>query len=125
MAGRLGISVRNVQKRRRAVETRRRVLLPILDHRKAYNRPLVEANKAIIKLPVVDGTLIVGSDAHIWPGPLTTMQRAFLAFAKKLKPYAIIANGDFFDGAKISRWPSIGWEAKPEVYQELEAVKDY
>lgn len=53
------------------------------------------------------------------------MQRAFLWFAKKHKPQCIVVNGDIFDGASISRFPSIGWEKKPSVQQELEAVQDY
>jgi hypothetical protein len=33
-------------------------------------------------------------------------------------------NGDLFDGAAVSRWPRIGWEARPTVKQELDAVKE-
>ena len=35
---------------------------------------------------------------------------------------AVVCNGDAFDGASISRWPRIGWDNKPTVKQELEAV---
>ena len=38
-----------------------------------------------------------------------------------LKPKVVIANGDIFDGAQISRHPRIGWDNKPTVLEELEA----
>lgn len=112
--------------RKSSIEARHKIVLPTIDNRPAYNTVSRESSAgAVATYRITDGTIIVGSDAHIWPGPLTTMQRAFLRFAERLKPSAIVANGDFFDGAKISRWPSIGWETKPTVRQELEAVQDY
>jgi hypothetical protein len=68
--------------------------------------------------------VIVGNDAHYWPGDPPTMHRAMVHLIKKLKPVAVVANGDFFDGASISRFPSIGWEKSPQVQQELEVVQD-
>lgn len=38
---------------------------------------------------------------------------------------AVIANGDVFDGAAISRHPPIGYASRPSVKQELEAVDDF
>ncbi len=121
----IGVAVRNVSERRRRIEAKYGIALPVFDHRPAYNQAAVDANKAVIRYEISDGVVLVGSDAHIWSKPWTTMQRAFLHFARTLKPAAIIANGDFFDGARISRWPSIGWEQKPSVIQELQAVQDY
>ena len=34
----------------------------------------------------------------------------------------VIANGDVLDGATISRHPRIGWESRPTVQQEIEAM---
>lgn len=124
VAKHMGISVATVGQRRRRLE-KDGIMLPQYDKRPAYNRAVVQPNRAIVNLSVADGAVLVGSDAHIWPGPRTTMQRAFIEFARRLKPVAVIANGDFFDGATVSRWPSIGWEEKPTVQQELEAVQDY
>jgi hypothetical protein len=120
----LGKSPRAVQKRRKTLESRG-VFLPTLDHRTVYNKPVVEHNHGVIRYDISDGQILVGSDAHIWPGPLSTMQRAFLQFARTLKPAAVVANGDFFDGARNSRHPSIGWEHKPEVHEELAALQNY
>jgi len=121
----LNIDSRPVLKRRRRIEKKYNIVLPVYDAtRPQYNTAEV-GNKAVIKYQISDGVVLVGSDAHIWGRPWTTMQRAFLHFAATAKPAAIIANGDFFDGARISRWPSIGWEQKPSVSQELEAVQDY
>lgn len=120
-----GIQERAVNLRRRNVEKRHGIVLPVYDpNRPRYNTHISE-NKAVAQYRIQNGTILVGSDAHVWPGPLTTMQRAFLKFAKDLRPAAIVANGDFFDGAKVSRHASIGWEHRPSVKQELEAVQDY
>ncbi len=128
LANHLGQNARSVNARRRAIEARRKVSLLTLDEqRPSYNqvRPRDHEAGAVATLRIDNGTILVGSDAHIWPGPLTTMQRAFLHFARKLKPAAVVANGDFFDGARVSRFPSIGWESRPSIRQELEAVSDY
>lgn len=119
----LGVSLRNAQDRRVRIEGRRGIELPVQQRKVA----LVE-NRAVAKYGVEDGTILVGSDAHLWPGPLTTIQRAFLHMAKALKPVAIVANGDWFDGARVSRFPHGSWadeRHKPSVRQELEAVQDY
>lgn len=121
----LGVSLRSVQKRRETVERRYRTVLPINDPRPAYARGQVDQERAVYKLEITDGVILVASDLHIWPGPLTTMQRAFVKFVGERKPQAVILNGDVFDGARVSRHPSIGWEKKPTVRAEMEAVKDY
>jgi len=129
VAAALQISYTAMAARRRDVQRRLGRMLPTTDlqGRACYDtsKMLVTHNKTIIKLGIQNGTVIVGSDAHIWPGELTTMQRAFVNFCRELKPKAVIANGDFFDGARISRWPSIGWEEKPTVQQEIEAVQSF
>jgi hypothetical protein len=120
----IGLSPTNCRVRKARLEKLHGITLPIFDHRPKYNTAAVD-QKAIATYRIKDGVILVGSDAHIWPGDLTVMQRAFLWFAKKHKPQCIVVNGDIFDGAGISRFPSIGWEKKPTVQQELEAVQDY
>jgi hypothetical protein len=124
VAKRLGVSESAVRFRRARIERRRGITLPQFDTRPVYNKTAID-QKAIITHRIKDGTILIGSDAHLWPGELTTAQRAFLLFAENFKPDAIILNGDVFDGAGISRYPSIGWEKKPTVQEELEAVQDY
>ena len=125
----LNITPRKVRSRRRKVEQRLDIRLATADPqgRARYDEAavLADTGRSVYPLKVVDGVVVVCSDAHIWPGPLTTMQRAFLRFLPMLKPVAVILNGDMFDGAKISRHPSIGWEHKPDVKDELAAVRHY
>lgn len=71
-----------------------------------------------------NGYIIIGSDAHYWPGVISTAHRAFVMMCRELKPTAVVLNGDMFDGASISRFPRIGWDKKPTVKQEVEAVKE-
>ena len=72
--------------------------------------------------PVDNGNVIVFSDAHYWPGPATTAHRALLHLIRELKPVMVVANGDVFDGARISRHPRIMWEQSPSVADEIKAV---
>lgn len=119
VAAAVGVDARRVLTRRRAIEQRHGIQL--VAGKKALDM-VIKANRAVVELTVPDGVIIVGSDAHVWPGEWTTAQRAFHHFAKKLKPAAIILNGDVFDGARVSRHPSIGWEKTPTVKDELDAV---
>lgn len=102
------------------------IQLPVFDATRPQYTTVASINeKAIATLKMDTGTVLIGSDAHLWPGELTTAQRGFLRFAKELRPHAVILNGDVFDGAQISRHPSIGWEKRPKVHEELEAVRSY
>lgn len=77
-----------------------------------------------IPLTIKNGIVLVGSDAHYWPGKPSTAHRAFVHFARKLSPAAVICNGDPFDGASISRHPPIGWENRPSVADELKVCQE-
>lgn len=71
-----------------------------------------------------DRVILVGSDAHFWPGLVTTAWRAFCALGKSLDPEYVVLNGDTLDGATISRHDPIAWEQRPSLKSELEAVSD-
>lgn len=61
---------------------------------------------ARVTIPALDGCVFVVSDQHYYPGAESSRaHKASVRLAKRLKPYAIIANGDAIDGASISRWP--------------------
>lgn len=77
-----------------------------------------------LTLDVPNGTVIIGSDLHAWPGEPSTAFRAFLKLIKDMKPRAVIMNGDVIDGASISRHPPLGWEKRPTLIEELEAAQD-
>lgn len=115
----LKTTLRNVYARRERIERRLgRVLLTPTQQVIKVEHP------GRILLDVPDGEVIVGGDAHIWPGPMSTAMRAFIKFCKDRKPRAVIMNGDAFDGARISRHAPIGWENRPTVIEELEAVQE-
>lgn len=121
----LGLNDRSVQRRRRRIEDREGAILASLSPRspdKAINLP---PGRLTLDLP--DGVVLVGSDAHLWPGYLTTAQRAFLKASKELKPSLVVLNGDLFDGATVSRHPAGMWaqEKRPNVKQELEACQSF
>jgi len=79
--------------------------------------------KAEHRLGITTGTVIVFSDAHFWPGIRSTAFKGLLWAIKELKPYAVINNGDAFDGASISRYPRIGWTHRPSLKEELNACQ--
>jgi hypothetical protein len=120
-ARRVGCSIRNVAGRRRRMEERLNRRINVPEHPRATP---IASHPHRITLTIHDGVVLVGGDAHYWPGPASTAHRAFVAFVKKLKPVAVIANGDMFDGARISRHPPIGWAHTPTVKDELEVVQE-
>jgi hypothetical protein len=75
---------------------------------------------------ISDGSAIIFSDAHFWPDqPKSVSHEALLTLAKELKPKLVIANGDIFDGARVSRHAPLGWADLPSVKEELEICEDY
>lgn len=67
-----------------------------------------------------EGTVVIFSDAHFWPGIRSTAFRALIKIIAELKPAIVIANGDIFDGARISRHARRGWSNLPSVKEELD-----
>lgn len=120
----LGINERNVHKRRQTIQKRFGIVLKSLDQRSPTFNVTIPNNGVRVEVEVTNGVIVVGSDAHYWPGIVSTAHRAFVKIIKKLKPQMVVMNGDAFDGAKISRHPVSGFEARPSVKQELEAVTD-
>lgn len=90
--------------------------------------PTVDAvpsdHPARLNLPIDTGTVLIGSDCHYWTGEPSTAHRAFVRLIKKIKPVAVIMNGDVLDGASISRHAPMQWEERPTLIQEIEACKD-
>jgi hypothetical protein len=93
------------------------------DRLTASERPVMSV-KGRKELEVENGTVIVFSDAHYWPGEPSVGHRALVHFVKKIRPAVIVCNGDAIDGSAISRHPPIGWESCPSVKQELEVCQD-
>lgn len=115
-----GIEIRGVHSRRRAIEKRYGLQLVAQG-----DKPVIEASAARVNLDIQDGVVIAFSDAHFWDRNPTTAFRALIKIIEDLKPKAIIANGDIFDGAQCSRHGSIGFlEQKPSIIQELHACQE-
>lgn len=129
VAERLKVDVRSVHQRRRTLESRHNVKLETFNDRSdrgmAKRRDATaKSHEGRIDLSIPDGVVIVFSDAHYYPGVVSTAHRALVSMVKQLKPVAVICNGDAFDGATISRHPRIGWDKKPSVVEELRAVDE-
>jgi len=78
-------------------------------------------HRARVLVPIQDGCVFVISDAHYY-GEESMAHRASLVLAKKLRPWAIINNGDEIDGASISRWPVGSFHElsqRPSVHDEI------
>lgn len=73
---------------------------------------------------IENGSVLIFSDCHYWPGMPTTAHIAAVEVAKLVKPRMIIANGDVFDGATTSRHDPFGWTPRPSVKQELEVCQE-
>lgn len=120
MAQEIGVTKRAVELRRVRLENKigQQVKAP----HKRTTRLVSQFRPNWIEIEVDNGIVLVGSDAHIWPGKITTAWRAFEKFTKDMQPKVVIMNGDVIDGAKISRHPPINWERQPNLVEEIEAA---
>lgn len=120
LAKKIGTIEGNVYKRRRRLEAK-------------YGQPMPTPSKAYLeaKYPhrlqheIKNGTVLIGSDFHIWPGQNSTALRAFKKFADDLRPAVVVLNGDVLDFPLIGRHAPIMWESAPEPSQEIEAAQDH
>lgn len=119
-ARRLEISARAVFKRLSNIE--RKTGEPV--HRPDRRSPLPSKVPGRLEYDIKDGIIVVGGDAHYWPGIISTAHQALVRFIKSYSPKCVVMNGDIFDGASISRHAPIAWEKKPTVILELEACKE-
>ena len=116
----LGVTARAVGLKRRRIEDRYGIELrsPI-----SYNGKSATQYEAQINIKVDNGTILIGSDAHIQSPKPSTAMRAFIHLCKELKPKAVILNGDVLDFPTISRHPRIGWSCPPMPHEEIEAAQ--
>lgn len=69
-------------------------------------------------------SVLIGGDAHFWPGEASIMWRAFVKMAKTLKPDCIILNGDILDGASVSIHKRMLGVRVPKVVEEVETAQE-
>ena len=119
-----GMALRNVYQRRKIIENRYNIILPVDDKRS--NSFYIRDHLSRANMTLQDGIIMVASDCHYWPGEPSTAHQAFVKLCKKLKPALVVMNGDVFDGVTNSRHPKAHWEnvKKPTVKEELEVVAD-
>jgi predicted phosphodiesterase len=120
----MGIDDRSVHRRRRRIEERYGIALEAEHRLGAHYAATPAPNYAIRQsLGIENGVVLVMSDAHYWPGMRSTAHKALLWATREMQPKAVIANGDCFDGAAISRHPRIGWQSPPSPRDELGACE--
>jgi hypothetical protein len=119
----LDIEVSKVHKRRRSIERRHAIKLEA-QHASSNDFSHLQTahhHPQRYDLGILNGTIIVFSDAHFWPGIRTTAFKGLLHCIRNMQPHAVVNGGDAFDGASISRYPRIGWDSTPSIIEELKA----
>jgi hypothetical protein len=134
----LKIDVRQIYARRRRIEEKHGIAMPATNISRNPAGPMIEKGKARDAVAaaraeqyerdmtetVRNGTVIVASDCHYWPGLVSPAHEAMCRAIKAFKPDIVCLNGDILDGARISRHARIMWEKQPSLKDELHAVQD-
>jgi predicted phosphodiesterase len=123
MAKRTGSDIRQIYKRRKSIEAKFGIILD------STISKLVRSKAHVQKIGFritenVTGHVPIFSDGHFWPGERSAAFDGFVNLIKLIKPKMVIANGDSFDGAKVSRHAPGGWASLPDVKDELAAVQE-
>jgi hypothetical protein len=121
IAEKIGVTVRNVYQRRNRVEKKYGINLMSFDSKTNITNVIHEQK---IYTELKDGIVVVFSDAHYWPRPATVAHKALLAVIQNLKPAIVIANGDVFDGSRVSRHDALYKQECPSPKEEVEACQD-
>lgn len=124
VAKELGITTRNVYRRRKSIEER--TGKPIVAWTNdCSGRAKIKLDKIGVRQTInTSGYVLIFGDAHFWPGERSTAFDALIHLIKELQPSLIVCNGDVFDGARISRHPPTEWAHMPTVQEELETVQE-
>ena len=77
-----------------------------------------------IEIELRAATVLIGGDAHFWPGQHPLIYQAFVDVAAYLKPKAIVLNGDMFDGTRVGRHGRLRGQSAPRVKDELNATSE-
>jgi len=123
-----GLNARSMIARRQSIELRHKIELPTFnsqrEEKKVKIKKIEQTPHNVRRGIDVDKVkrVIVFSDAH-FTDTTTTAFKALLIMIKEFKPQVIICNGDAFDGQVLSRFPSINYDQKPTVLDELKACR--
>jgi hypothetical protein len=133
LAKKWGCNERSIQQRRRRIEASTGIKLTTMIYngvnrdREHRENPALQAlyqSPTRLHQEMQNGTVIVFSDAHYWPGIVSTAHRALVHLVAELKPKMVIGNGDIFDMASPSHWGRRDYSPTPNVRQEIEACQD-
>ena len=116
MAKKYDLDLRGVYSRRRRIEEAMGMVMKPPTRGGHWQQ--LDRHPAAIKISILDGHILIGSDSHYSPGIVSTAHKAFLEIAKQFKPKIIIKNGDELDFPSISRFAH-GWESRPDVAEEI------
>lgn len=108
--------------RRRKLEQRLGYEIPSPNPKNGPQQRAVNLYPQRQHLDIQNGEVLIGGDWHIWPGEISTAGRAFIKFAKKRRPRAVILNGDVMDFPQISKY--VPAEDLPTLEEEMLAVQD-
>jgi len=128
VASHFGIDVRQVYRRRNAIEEKHGVVLTsFADDR--TNRSKIELPRVGIRqIANVTGPVVVFGDAHWWPGQdKSVAHRALIEVIKDIRPSMVVANGDLLDLPSSSRHPPLGYGTSPahDVAQEIGITQEH
>jgi hypothetical protein len=123
VANYFNIDIRSTYRKRKKLEETYHISLDA-SYASSKTRLITQGNTRR-ELNVDFGMVVVFSDAHFWPDEPTPAYRALLQFLEiyKQEIVCVVNNGDAFDGASISRFPSINFNKLPTVQEELEACQ--
>lgn len=116
-ARKYGLDPAGVNRRRRRVEEK--LGGAITPPRGGGHWQELDRHPSAVKVDILDGHALIGSDSHYYPGIVSTAHSAFLEFQREFKPKVIIKNGDEADFPTISRFAH-GWEKRPDVADEID-----
>lgn len=123
----IGLSIRRVNTKRRDIEAK--LGQPLLSHHpRSPDRAIIGPENTYIRKDrtvIENGSLVIFTDAHIYPGIKTAARRALIKLLPDIKPKAVVDNGDSFDGGQVSRHDRIGWDKRPTVREELDANEEF
>jgi hypothetical protein len=121
----VGMSVRAFASRKAKIQIQYGISLPTYAAPQDSRRnTYIPENRRVIDHTVDNGHVFIASDCHYWPGESTVAHKAFVTLLTEFKPLQLVLNGDVFDGARISRHPTLMNTNPPTPKQEIEACQD-
>lgn len=120
----LGLTERQTHKRLGDVEQRTGEQFQIDSHT-VHKRTKWAPQLPTLNLTVQDATFALFSDSHFWPGVESTAYRSLVELLPGIRPTYLVDLGDSLDAARISRHAPQGWEDKPALEAELDAMIQY